>query len=555
MTSTTGGEIVAHALAAQGIRHAFCVPGESYLPVLAALEGAGITAMTCRHEGTASMAAEAMGRLSGSVPGLCLVTRAPGLANAMAGITVAALDATPLVVLAGQVPSTQRHTQAFQEADLAALATPLCKHAEEVCDIKALPGAIARACHLARAGTPGPVLLSLPQDALEAATEATLAAHDSPAIAHPAPAPAEMAHFVELLRHSRRPFLVAGGGPHLWTEEARALLHELGERAAIPLVTAFRRQGLVDPLHPAAAGTLGFRPDPALIRAIGESDLVILLGTRATAVTRDVLAAAFDPAAPPMPITHVYPDAEACGRTVRAALPVCSTPRAFLEALPLADLSATDERRERMARLHAAYRAFTEDPPPAPGDLDPGRVFVLLREHLPPEAILTSGAGNYALWLHRFFHHRNLFGQLATVSGTMGYGLPAALAARWRFPERPVIAVSGDGCFQMTMADFATAAQYGLGIIVLVLDNGQLGTIRGHQLRRYPGNDCGLSLRNPDFTTFAEACGGFGVHVRETAAFMDAFRAAERAAAQGRPALLHLHVSASAIAPGVEADA
>ncbi len=553
MTGTTGGENAARALASQGIRQAFCVPGESYLPLLAALEGAGITAMTCRHEGTAAMAAEAMGRLSGGVPGLCLVTRAPGVANAMAGITVAALDATPLVVLAGQVPTRLRGTEAFQEADLADIAAPLCKHAEEVCDIATLPAAIARACHLARTGTPGPALLSLPQDVLEATTEAPLSGQDTPVAANPAPAPQDMARLVELLRHSHRPLLIAGGGPHLWTEHARTLLHDLGARAGIPLVTAFRRQGLVDPLHAAAAGTLVFRSDPALIQAIAESDLLILLGTRATAVTRDNLAAVFDLAAPPMPIVHVYPDVESCGRTIRAALPICATPQALLEALPLADIDATGERREWMARLHAARRAFTDSPPPAAGTLDAGRVFTLLREHLPRETIITSGAGNYSIWLHRFFHHRDLFAQLAPVSGTMGYGLPAALAAKWRFPERPVIAVAGDGCFQMNMADFATAAQHGLGIIALVLDNGQLGTIRGHQLRRFPGNDCGLTLQNPDFAAFAEACGGFGAHVRETEAFMDAFRAAEKAAAEGRPALLHLHVSPQAIAPGVNA--
>ena len=554
MANRTGGEIVAHVLAAQGIRHAFCVPGESYLPVLAALPEAGIGVITCRHEGTASMAAEAMGRLSGGVPGLCLVTRAPGLANAMAGITVAALDGTPLVVLAGQVPTTSRHEQAFQEADLAALAAPLCKHAEEVCDIAALPAAVARACHLARTGTPGPVVLSLPQDVLEATTEAPLPTPDSPATASPAPPPDDVARFVELLRHSRRPLLVAGGGPHLWTRKARALLHELGARAAVPLVAAFRRQGLIDPLHAAAAGVLGFRTDPALARAMSESDLLILLGARATAVTRDALAAAFDPVRPPMPIAHIYPDAETCGRTMHAALPICATPQTFLEALPLVDLAATETRRKWMARLHAAHLAFSDDPPPAPGDLDPGRIFIQLREHLPPEAIIASGAGNYSLWLHRFFHHRNLFGQLATVSGTMGYGLPAALAAKWRFPARPVIAVAGDGCFQMSMADFATAAQHGLGIIVLVLDNGQLGTIRGHQVRRYPGNDCGLTLQNPDFAAFAESCGGFGAHVRRTEEFMDAFAAAERAATQARPALLHLHVSPAAIAPGVNVE-
>ena len=549
-----GGEIVARALAAQGIRHAFCVPGESYLPVLASLDGAGIAAMTCRHEGVASMAAEAMGRLSGGVPGLCLVTRAPGLANAMAGITVAALDATPLVVLAGQVPTRARGAEAFQEADLATIAAPLCKHVEEVPTTDGLAAAVARACHVARNGTPGPVLLSLPEDLLMARVETPATMRDAPPAAPPAPAPESMARLTDLLRHAERPVLIAGGGPHLWTEQARALLHELGARAGLPLVAAFRRQGIIDPLHESAAGALGFRPDPALMEAIAQSDLLILLGARATAITRRNLADAFDPAAPPMPIAHIHPDAQVCGRTVRAALPVCATPRTFLEALPLADLVGTRQRRAWMERLHAAHIAFAEAPPPVPEGVNPGEIFVWLRQHLPPQAILANGAGNYALWLHRFFFHRDLHGQLAPVAGSMGYGLAAALAAKWRFPQRPVIAVAGDGCFQMSMADFATAAQYGLGIIVLVLDNGQLGTIRGHQLRNFPENDCGLALQNPDFAAFAEACGGFGAHVRATEEFMDAFQAAEQAAAQGRPALLHVHVSPRAIAPGVNAE-
>ena len=546
----SGGEIVARVLADRGIRHAFCVPGESYLPLLAALKDAGIAAMTCRHEGAASMAAEAMGRLCAGVPGLCLVTRAPGLANAMAGITVAALDATPLLVIAGQVPTCARGTQAFQEADLAAIAAPLCKHAEEVTHRAALADAVARACEIASSGTPGPVLLSLPEDILADTREESPPIPPGSLARPPAPGMDDMARFLELLNASARPLLIAGGGPHLWTDNARRMLHALGERAEVPLVTAFRRQGLVDPLHPAAAGTLGFRPHETLLRALKETDLLILLGTRATAITRQNLAAVFDFASPPMPLVHVHPDAQG----LPASLPIAALPETFLSALPLASLHGNDTRQAWMQHLHEAFLNHANTVPPVPEGVNPGDIFMHLREHLPPEAIIASGAGNYALWLHRFFFHRNLHGQLAPVAGTMGYGLPAALAAKWRFPERPVIAVAGDGCFQMSMADFATAAQHDLGIIVLVLDNGQLGTIRGHQLRQYPDCDCGLALRNPDFASFAEACGGFGAHVNTTDAFMDAFTAAEDAAAQGRPALLHVHVSPRAIAPGVNIE-
>ncbi len=559
-TGTPGGEIAAQALAAAGIRHAFCVPGESYLPLLATLKKAGITPITCRHEGTASMAAEAMGRLRRGVPGLCLVTRAPGLANAIAGINLAMQDATPLVVLAGQVPTHARGTQAFQEAELTALAAPLCKHVEEVSAPAALAPAIMRACHIATSGTPGPVMLSLPEDVLNATAQAAarIAEHPRPH-AVPAPTAQDMARLHDLLGRSARPLLIAGGGPHMWTKRARALLHELAQRAHIPLITAFRRQGLVDPLHPAAAGTLGFRPPQAVIRALRQADLLILLGTRVTAITRHVLATAFDLAAPPMPVAHIHPDAEICGRNIHAGLPICAVPEEFLQALPLADIPQTlqhaeDQRRAWTEHLHAAFLDHAGKAPPVPAGVNPGDIFIRLREHLPPEAIVCSGAGNYALWLHRFFHHRNLHGQLAPVGGVMGYGLPAALAAKLRFPDRPVLAVAGDGCLQMSLSDFATAAQYGLGIIVLVLDNAQLGTIRLHQLRRFPDTDCATALHNPDFAAFAESCGGLGLHVRETEEFMDAFRAAENVALHGRPALLHIHVSPDAIAPGLNAD-
>ena len=546
---TSGGQIVAQALATQGIRHAFCVPGESYLPLLAALQDVGIAAMTCRHEGTASMAAEAMGRLCGGAPGLCLVTRTPGLTNAMAGIAVAALDATPLVVLAGQVPTHARGTQAFQEADLVTIAAPLCKHVEEVSNAAQLAAAVARACHVARSATPGPVLLSLPEDVLSATVEASVLEPPPCPLDAPAPSQPGMARVIELLRKSERPLLVAGGGPHLWTEHARTLLHDLGARFALPLVAAFRRQGLIDPLHEAAAGVLGFRPDPALLQAMEESDLFVLLGTRATAVTRQNLVQAWSSSA--AAVVHVYPDMQVCANVPSDVLQLCATPTTFLQALSHADLDATPSRQAWLRRLHAAHITFASEALPVPEQVDPAPMFIHLREHLPPQTIVTSGAGNYALWLHRYFFHRNLYGQLAPVAGSMGYGLPAALAAKWRFPDRPVIAVAGDGCFQMTMADFATAVQYGLGIIVLVLDNGQLGTIRSHQLRHCPDRDCGLTLHNPDFAAFAKASGGFGAHVHATEEFMEAFHAAEQAAAQGRPALLHVHISPRAIAPGI----
>ncbi len=565
---------MARALAQAGVREVFCVPGESYLPLLAALPDAGVRIITCRHEGTAAMAAEAMGRLRGGMPGVCLVTRAPGAANAMAGVVVAQQDATPLLVIAGQVARGQRHAGVFQDADLTEMFRPLCKHVEEVCEPAALPAAVRRACHMAQAGVPGPVFLSLPEDVLTAAAgddcmpcdrfmmaeEAGTDASLKPSAA-PHPAPCEVRRVAELLAASERPLLIAGGGPHLWTVQARERLHELGMRLHVPLISAFRRQGLVDATHEACAGTLGFGTSPALLQALREADMLLLLGARPRGVTLQVLGAQLDLLRPPMPVAHVCMDAAECGRAVHADVSVCATPQAFLEALPVEDMLQRSgprlaRRQQWMAELHAAQLAWSDPSSMTmPGTLDMAQVWGWLRQHLPADAIICSGAGNYALWLHRFFHHRDLFGQLAPVSGSMGYGLPAALAAKLRFADRTVVAVAGDGCFQMSMQDFATAAQYGLGIIVLVVDNGQLGTIRGHQLRRFPAADCATTLQNPRFDRFAEACGGFGAQVSRTEEFADAFREAERHARQGRPALLHLPVSPQAIAPGLNAPA
>ncbi len=540
----TGGEIVVAALAAQQVERVFCVPGESYLPILAALDGSGIEVIVCRHEGAAAMAAEATGKLTGR-PGVVLVTRGPGAANAMSGVHVAAQDSTPLVVLIGQVATGMRHRDAFQEVDYGQMLGGMCKHVEEVAQTQRLPEAISRAFHMAMSGRPGPVALALPEDVLSArveAVEVAQAAH----VARPAPAEEDMAAFMEMLAVSRRPLIIAGGSR--WDEAARGRLMALAEALQVPVAVSFRRQMLFDALHPAYAGDVGLGINPALKERIGQSDLLILLGGRFSEVPSQGYSLLGIPQVHKA-LVHVHPGARELGRVYRPTLAINATPGAFLAALEQRRAGSGPERSAWVGAAHADYLAWSGEPPRTPGEVQMGEIIAWLREHAPKDAIITNGAGNYAIWVHRFWRFRAWGSQLAPVSGSMGYGLPAALAARLAHPRRMVICFAGDGCFQMTMADFATAVRYGAKIIVLVVDNGQYGTIRMHQLRRFPDRDCATSLANPDFAAYARACGGMGLRVETTEDFAPAFEAARKA---NVPALVHIKTAPRALGPGIE---
>ncbi len=540
----TGGELVVKALEAQGVRRVFCVPGESYLPILAALDGSAIETVVCRHEGAAVMAAEATGKLTGR-PGVALVTRGPGASNAISGVHVAQQDSTPLVLLIGQVATNMRHRDAFQEVDYPALLGGMCKHVEEVSATARLPEAISRAFHAAMSGRPGPVALALPEDVLSGMAENAQVAQ----AAHPgAPAPSEedIRLLLGALAEAERPVIIAGGSR--WSARARELLMELAEALKVPVAVSFRRQMLFDALHPAYAGDVGLGINPALRRHLEEADLLVLLGGRFSEVSSQGYALLGVPA-PGRRLVHVHPGAEEPGRVYRPDLAINATPERFLEALG-GVLGGAVRDPAWMDALHADYLAWSETPPAMPGDVQMGEIVSWLRERLPREAIVTNGAGNYAIWVHRFWRYREWGAQLAPVSGSMGYGLPAAIAAKLEHPRRPVVCFAGDGCFQMTMADFATAVQYGARIIVIVVDNGQYGTIRMHQARRFPGRDCSTRLNNPDFAAFAEACGGAAFRVSRTEEFFPAFEAIER---ETRPALIHVKIAPEALGPGIVA--
>ncbi len=540
----TGGEVVAGALEAQGVKRVFCVPGESYLPILAALDGSPITPIVCRHEGAASMAAEATGKLTGR-PGVAIVTRGPGAANAASGVHVAQQDSTPLVLLVGQVATWMRGRDAFQEVDYAAMFGGMCKRVEEVHDAGRLPEAMARAFAAAMSGRPGPVVLALPEDVLSGEAE------DAPApVRSDAPAPEAaadaLARMSGALKEADRPLVIAGGSR--WDAEGRKALMDFAARAKIPVAVSFRRQMLFDALHPAYAGDVGLGINPKLKARIEACDLLILLGGRFSEVPSQGFSLLGVPD-PGKRVVHVHPGAEELGRVYRPWLGINALPGRVAAAL--AEASGGVKRDgEWMAAAHADYLEWSGQPPAMPGAVQMGDIVSWLRDHLDDDAIITNGAGNYAIWIHRFWRYRSWNSQLAPVSGSMGYGLPAALAAKLEEPERTVVCFAGDGCFQMTMQDFATAVQYGANIIVIVVDNGQYGTIRMHQTRRFPGRDCATRITNADFAAYAEACGGAAWRVEKTEDFFTAFRQARKA---GKPALIHVKIAPEALGPGITA--
>ena len=536
----TGGQLIVEALEAQGVRRVFGVPGESYLAVLDALHDSPIEMVVCRHEGGAAMMAEAQAKLTGR-PGVCLVTRGPGATNAASGIHVAQQDETPLVVLVGQIERGMRGRDAFQEVDYGRLFGGMAKWVAEIDSADRVPEMISRAFHTAMAGRPGPVVLALPEDTLTELADAAAAPRAEPVDS--APTSAQIAEVGRLLAKADRPLLVAGGSR--WTDLSVAALRGFAERFALPVAVTFRRQMLFDHEHPLYAGDVGLGINPKLAALVADSDLIILLGDRFSEVPSQSYALLGIPD-PGKTVIHVHPAPEEIGRVYRPTLGVVATPGAFLDALSGLTVPASPGWAARAQTAHAAYVAWSTPPDRIPGELQMGAVMGWLEGRLADDAIFTNGAGNYATWIHRFHRFRRFGTQAAPVCGSMGYGLPAAVAAKLEHPERDVICFAGDGCFQMTGLEFGTAVQEGAAILVLVIDNGMYGTIRMHQERDYPGRVSGTQLRNPDFAAFARAYGGHGETVERTDEFAPAF---ERARASGLPAIIHVKLDPEALTP------
>lgn len=539
-TSRTGGEILVDQLAVHGVRHVFCVPGESYLAALDAFHDRAIELTVCRQEGGAAMMAEAVGKATGR-PGICFVTRGPGATNASAGIHIARQDSTPMIVFVGQVARDMREREAFQELDYRAVFGTMAKWATEIDDIARIPEIVSRAFHVATNGRPGPVVIALPEDML------TERAHvkDAPAFAavETSPGSTEMARLQEMLSAAKKPIMLLGGSR--WSDEAVAQTMRFAERFDLPVATTMRRHHLFDQTHRNYAGDLGIGANPALLARVKESDLVILVGGRMGEMPSQSYTL-FDIPAPQQPLVHVHPDIGELGRVYSPALAIHASPTAFAAALqemqPPKAINWSDETR----KANAAYRAFTEVATPMPGGVNLGEIVVWLRETLSADDIICTGAGNFAAWLNRFYRFRRYGTFFGPTSGSMGYGVPSAIGVKRLHPDRNVVCFAGDGDFLMNGQDFMTAVQYDLPLVIIVVDNGMYGTIRMHQEREYPGRVVATALKNPDFAGYARVFGGFGVTVERTEDFAAAFAAAQ---ASGQPAIIHLKVDPNASTP------
>ena len=534
-----GGQILVDQLQVQGVDRVFCVPGESYLAVLDGLYDSAIETVIGRHEGGVAMMAEAHGKLTGK-PGIAFVTRGPGATNASGGVHVASQDSTPMILFIGQVASDQKDREAFQEIDYCQMFESIAKWVAQIDRTDRIVEYVSRAFHIAQSGRPGPVVLALPEDMLSAVADVFDAPKAQSAVfMAPDGAAAEIA---ARLQAAKTPLVIVGGG--LWSAQAAADLAQFAVRFELPVGTAFRRQDYFDNRHPHYAGDVGIGINPALADKVRQADVVLALGTRLGEITSSGYSL-FDIPRPKQRLIHVYPDATELGRIYHADQTVACSPIDMARAL--ADLEPGTPLRDSTWRqcFQRAYRAWTV-PQDSVGDVKLEQIICHLNKVLPETAILTNGAGNYAAWLHRYFDYKTHGSQLAPTSGSMGYGLPAAVAAKLAHRDREVICFAGDGCFQMTMQEFGTAAQYDANIVVIISNNGIYGTIRMHQEWQYPGRVSGTVMQNPQFAALAQSYGGHGEVVRKTDEFPAAF---ERARASKRPAIIELITDPRALSP------
>ncbi len=537
----TAAQVLVDQLVINGIEHVFCVPGESFLPVLDALHDSPITVTVCRQEGGAAMMADAVGKATGK-PGIVFVTRGPGATNASAGIHIAQQDSTPLIMFVGQIDRKMKERGAFQELDYKAVFGSMTKWTAEIDDPERMPEFVSRAFHQATAGRPGPVVIALPEDMLSEMVEVA----DAPRFTEveTAPAAEDMAQLAQMLAGARRPLLIVGGTK--WDKEACAAITHFAEAHQLPVVTSYRRLPLFDPLHPNYAGDLGIGPNPKLIARIKAADLVILAGGKLGEIPAQAYTL-FDIPGPRTKLVHIFPDPTELGRVYMPALAINASPRRFAPMLAALTPTASPTWAGSADEAHAEYLAWTDKATPQPGAVNLGEVMVWLRENLPADTILCNGAGNYASWIHRFYRFRTFASHIAPTSASMGYGIPSAVAMKRTHPDRLVISLNGDGDFLMNGQEFAIAVQYNLPIIAIVCDNGIYGTIRMHQEREYPDRRIATDLKNPDFAGYARVFGGFGVTVEKTEDFAAAFRAAE---ASGLPSIIHVKIDPDAILPG-----
>ena len=537
-----GGKVLVESLVALGATRAFGVPGESYLAVLDAMHDTQgrFDFIQARNEGGAAFMAAAWGKLTGE-PGIAMVTRGPGASNAMIGVHSARQDSSPMILFVGQIAREDRERESFQEVDYRAVFGTVAKWVTEIDQVHRIPELIARAWTVAQSGRPGPVVVALPEDMLAEACEAPPLSAPIPPLPEPAPDGAALEAALAALHAARRPLILAGGPG--WTEAGRARLRAFAEASDMPVVAAFRCQDVIDNHSPVYIGEAGVGMWPSVASAITEADVILALNLRMDEMTTGAYRLIAAPR-PAQRLIHVNPEMGELGKIYIADVPVVAGPNAFAAALTPVQGGWGPWRQEARAAWVKGFAA-----PAQPSPVDMAEVMVHLNAVVQPDAILTNGAGNFAGWPGRHFAFGPRHRLLAPQSGSMGYGLPAAISAAIACPGRQVICFAGDGDFQMNCQELATAVQHGAAPIVLILDNGIYGTIRAHQEREFPGRVAGTTMVNPDFAAVARAYGWQGERVETTADFAPAFQRAQKAASHGLGAVLVLAIAPEAIAP------
>ena len=535
----SGGRILVDQLGIHGADTAFCVPGESYLDVLNAFYDVRerMRLIVCRQEGGAAFMAEAYGKLTGR-PGICFVTRGPGATNASIGVHTAYQDSTPMILFIGQVGSDVVEREAFQEMDYRRMFGQMAKWVAQIDRADRIPEFVSHAFHTAVSGRPGPVVLSLPEDMLVSQAVAADARPYARVKAHPGIA--DMDRLREMLGQAEKPLVILGGGD--WSASACDDIRAFIEANNLPAACSFRRQDLLDNRHPNYCGDVGIGISPALAERVRSADLILSIGARLGEMTSGGYTLFAIPR-PAQRMVHVHPSSEELGRVYQAELMINAGMPEF--AGTAANLAPVDSSRWR-GWTHRGREDYLENLKHGvmPGALDLGEVMAFLRKRLPANAIITNGAGNYSGWVQRFYQYTGFRTQLAPTNGAMGYGVPSAVAAKIVHPDRVVVSFSGDGCFTMNGQELATAVQYDLPVLFIVINNGMYGTIRMHQEREYPARVYATALKNPDFAALARAYGLHGEVVNKTSEFEPAF---ERALASNKPALLELRIDPEAI--------
>ena len=531
-----GGQILIDQLKIQGVERVFCIPGESYLPALDGLYGSGIETVVGRQEGGVAMMAEASGKLTGR-PGVAFVTRGPGATNASAGVHIAFQDSTPMVLFIGQVDSSQRDREAFQEVDYKKMFTPLAKWVAEIDKTDRIPEYVSRAFSMAVSGRPGPVILSLPEDILFAKSNVI----DAPKIKplRQMVSEIDVKEIITKLKNASNPFIIVGGSG--WSLEASKSLGKFAKSLGVPVGTSFRCQDYLDNYHPNYVGDVGIGINPELLKRIKMADCILVLNARLGEMTTGGYSM-FDIPKTKQYLIHIHPDPNELGSVYQPDIGLVCNSADFIQKA--AEISK-DSQRKPPIKERKSYEAWQKIIT-TPGDVKMEIVIKTLSETISEKTIITNGAGNYNGWLHRYFKYRGWRTQVGSTSGSMGYGLPAAVAAKLMYPNNEVICLSGDGCFQMTMQEFGTACQYGLNIIVIISNNSIYGTIRMHQEREFPGRPSGTSMLNPNFADLAKSYGGYGEVVLKTNQFLSAL---ERAREANKPAIIDLRTDPKAITP------